>query len=273
MDWDTGIEVIIAVLAIGSVVPYVIDTLAGRTKPQRVSLAVFAALASAATAAQLSQHGVTSGAILTAMSAVGCAAVAIASIKHGVGGTSLTDRVVLGGLGLTLAVWALLGNHPVVLPLLIAIEIPAIAATVVKVVRLPGTETSSTWLAEGSASLLAVAMSTGFDPSIMYPMYNFAVNFAVLAAIWWSSPTRRTRSFMTALPTLSPARVPTTLNARCLVPFGTPIDAIEWARSESWTDVAALADEAAWADAAAVAKAAAASIAEPRSASGHLARI
>jgi hypothetical protein len=194
VDWETGAEIAIGLLVAASGVPYLVDTFAGRSRPQRTSWAVFAALAAAATASQVVDHGVTGGSVMTAVSALGFSVIALVSVKYGVGGTSVTDRIVLAGLVVTLGIWAVMGNHALVLPLLIAVEIPAIVVTIVKVVRLPGTETATMWMVEGGASMLAVLVAPGLNSSIMFPAYNATVNFAVLAAIWWTSSVPRSRS-------------------------------------------------------------------------------
>lgn len=193
VQWSIAAEVLIGLLIALSGATYVNDALAGRTKPQRASWAVFAALAAAATGAQVAEHGITGGSVMTGVSAVGFTVIAVVSIKHGVGGTSVTDRIVLAGLVVALGIWALAGNHPLVLPLLIAVEVPAIIVTIVKVVRLPGTETAAMWMVEGLASLVAVAAAPGLDSSMMFPAYNATVNLAVLATIWWTSPVRHQR--------------------------------------------------------------------------------
>ncbi len=251
MGWNTVAEIVIGLLIAASAVPYLIDTFAGRTKPQRASWTVFAALAAAATASQVVEHGVTGGSIMTAVSALGFSVIAIVSIKYGVGGTSITDRIVLAGLFTTLGIWVVVGSHPIVLPLLIAVEIPAIVVTIVKVVRLPGTETAAMWMVEGGASLLAVLVAPGFNSSIMFPAYNATVNFAVLAAIWWTSPGRTSRIVL-ATPTVFPVALPARLLQ--LVPSQHLTTVIEF--DPETHDLAARSEATAWADASALARAA-----------------
>lgn len=141
---------------------------------------------------------------MTGVSAVGFTIIAVVSIKYGVGGTSGTDRIVLTGLVIVLGFWGLAGNSPLVLPLLIAVEIPAIIVTIVKVVRLPGSETGAMWMVEGIAGLLAVAAAPDFDSSMMFPAYNATVNLAVLATIFWTSPVRRAQRSAPLMPTFNP---------------------------------------------------------------------
>ncbi len=88
------LAIVSAVLTAVCVVPYLRDVHRGTTRPQRASWFVFAAVSVVASVSQLAAGG-GAGAWLAAGSAVGFSAVFVVSIRHGVGGWSPVDRVVL----------------------------------------------------------------------------------------------------------------------------------------------------------------------------------
>lgn len=178
------LEVIVGLLTAGCVLPYVRDILRGETQPHRMSWVTFAALSTAATVAQFADQGMTSAVFLTGGAAVGFTSVSLLSIHHGVGGRSPTDIAALIGLAAVLAVWASTDHEMLIVTLIIAIEIPAIVATLVKSLHKPGSETRSTWLIDGLAGALAIvaAESMSFH-LIVYPAYHTLANLSIVAAI------------------------------------------------------------------------------------------
>lgn len=184
MAWRPILEVVVGLMTAGCVLPYIRDIARGQTKPQRMSWMIFAALSGAATAAQFVDQGATSAVFLTAGATVGFGAVALLSIRHGVGGTSATDGFALLGLAAVLAIWTRTNNETLIVVLVILIEIPAIAATIAKSLKLPGTETRSTWLIDGLAGALAICSAKPMSVDlVLYPTYHSIANMSVAAAI------------------------------------------------------------------------------------------
>lgn len=106
------------VLSGSCAIPYVRDMVRGTTRPHRVSWGIFALLAAIAAASQL-MHGFTTGAVLSLGAAVAFFIVFVMSMRHGVGGATLADRLTLAGTVGILVVWAWSGDTTVAVTLVI----------------------------------------------------------------------------------------------------------------------------------------------------------
>ncbi len=166
------------------VVPYLLDTLRGTTKPQRTSWFVFTAMAAIASVSQFAD-GATAGAWLTAGAAIGFAAVFVVSLPRGEGGFHAADVSVLAVAATGLVLWGTTGDPLAALLAIVAAEVAAIALTAAKAYRAPTSETPASWLldaAAGALTLLAVSHWTFRD--VLYPVHHLVVNVSVLVAIY-----------------------------------------------------------------------------------------
>lgn len=172
-----------AALTVACVVPYLRDIHRGSTRPQRASWFVFAALAVVAAVSQVLTDA-DSGALLAGGAAVGFGAVALTSIRHGVGGFAVADRValVLAAVGAALSI---VTDQPVVaLVAVVVAEIGAVGLTVRKAFDDPGSETRSTWVIDGFAGVLSVVAVPELSfVALLYPVHHTVANGAVVAAI------------------------------------------------------------------------------------------
>jgi hypothetical protein len=144
---------------------------------------IFAMLSTGATVAQAAA-GADSGVLLAGGAAIAFSAVFAASIKHGVGGASRWD---FGALGIGIAglmLW-LFSDQPVVAVAAIMIaELAAVALTVAKLLKTPGTETLSTWAVDCIAGMIAIIAVGEVDAThLLYPAHHVVLNGAVVAAI------------------------------------------------------------------------------------------
>jgi hypothetical protein len=171
------------VLTIVCVIPYLVGTMRGRTKPQRMSWFIFTVMAAEAAASQLAA-GASAGAWLTGAAAAGFGAIFVVSLRHGVGGFRPADVATLLVAVAGLVLWRITGNPVTSLVAVVGAELAAIALTVTKAYREPTSETATAWLidaASGAVALAAVAHWTFRD--VLYPLHHTLVNLAVLAAI------------------------------------------------------------------------------------------
>jgi hypothetical protein len=172
-----------AALTAACVIPYLRDVVRGTTQPQRMSWFVFALLA---VVAAISQALVDAGPgmWLAAGSAVGFTAVFVASIRRGVGGTSLLD---IGALVITVV--GVIVGVVVELPLVavaavILAEIAAVTLTFRKALRDPDSETRSTWVIDCVAGIVAVAAVPYVSFAVLlYPIHHTLANAAIVVAI------------------------------------------------------------------------------------------
>ncbi len=165
------------------VVPYFRDVRRGVTIPQRMSWFIFAMLSTGATVAQAAA-GADSGVLLAGGAAIGFSAVFAASIKRGVGGASRWDFVALG-IGIAgLALWHFSNQPMVAVAAIMVAELAAVALTVAKLLKAPGTETLSTWAIDCVAGMMAIIAVGKVDAThLLYPAHHVVLNGAVVTAI------------------------------------------------------------------------------------------
>ena len=187
----TVLGILSAGLTAVCVLPYLRDISRGTTRPQRVSWLVFATLSAFAALSQWSQ-GASSGALLAAGSAVGFGAVAIASIRHGEGGSTGRDLMALG-VGITGVVLSVAVDRPIVaIAAVIAAEIAAISLTARKAHANPESETISTWIIDAVAGAVAILAAPDLSVGVLvYPIHHFIVNLWVVFAIQSGRRARR----------------------------------------------------------------------------------
>ena len=184
------------------VVPYLVDIYRGTTRPQRISWFVFATLSIVAAVSQFLE-GADAGAWLATGSAAGFTLVFLASLRHGVGGSSPRDIFSLA-VALVGVVASILVARPIVAVLaVIAAELAAISLTVRKAVRDPASETPSTWCIDALAGVVAVlAVTHASAAELLYPLHHVLVNAWVLGAIAMGRATRNraARTYRTTVP-------------------------------------------------------------------------
>jgi hypothetical protein len=177
------LAVVAAVLTVVCVVPYLRDIRAERTRPQRVSWFVFAALAIVAAVSQ-TLEGADAGALLAAGAAVGFSAVAIASITRGVGGVDPASRSALA-IATVGAIVSVIAAEPIIaIVAVVFAELAAVSLTVRKAFVDPGSETLSTWVVDGTAGVLGViAIQQLSFVDALYPTHHAIANGVVVVAI------------------------------------------------------------------------------------------
>ncbi len=177
------LAIVSAVLTAVCVVPYLRDVHRGTTRPQRASWFVFAAVSVVASVSQLAAGG-GAGAWLSAGSAVGFSAVFVVSIRHGVGGWSPVDRVVLVIAIAGVAASVVSNRALVAVVAVVAAEAVAIALTARKAAHDPASETTSTWIVDLLAGVVAIAAVAHVSVvDLLYPIHHTLANAAVLGAI------------------------------------------------------------------------------------------
>ncbi len=170
--------------------PYIIDTLKGKTKPERATWFVFSVLGIIAFISQ-AKLGATWSLVFSGIDTLGSLIVLGLSIKFGVGGWTKLDRIALtiAAVGVVAAlvarepILALLGN--------ILADISGTVLTVYKTFRAPTTETTISWLLTGTSACLGVLSVGSFNFTlILYPAYIALANYAIpatqlLARTYW----------------------------------------------------------------------------------------
>ncbi|MEO0381176.1 MAG: hypothetical protein AAF252_12980 [Pseudomonadota bacterium] len=178
-------------LSLCSYVPYIRDTLAGRTHPHRASWLIWSVLSSVALWSQM--YEAETGALwFAAVQVGGTVTIFILSIRRGQGAICQgRDLITLGAALVGLILWALTDTPAYALAITIFVSLLGGSVTVLKAYRAPETETLSKWFLCCIASWFAI-LSIGQANWVLlaYPVYLFTLNGAIIMAIMWGRAMR-----------------------------------------------------------------------------------
>jgi len=175
------LAIVSGLFALAASPPYIIDTLKGKTKPERMTWFIFTALSTIALISQWSL-GSSWSLVFLALDALASLIVLTLSLTHGVGGHTQWDIfalvVAFGG-----AAVSVVENRPIVALFgVIIADLAGVLLTIRKTYEAPKSETTSSWLLFGVAALFgALAVGKIEADLLLYPIYISAVCFAVPA--------------------------------------------------------------------------------------------
>jgi hypothetical protein len=178
---DRHFAILAAVIAVTGSAGYALDTLRGRTQPNRVSWALWALAPLIAFAAELSQHvGLKS--LLTFAVGVGPALVLVASFVDARAYARVTALdVVCGALALAaLAMWALTGRGNVAIAFSILTDLLAAIPTLEKARRAPESESPKAFI--GGAAGAALTLLTIRAQDWVFANFGFALYILLIDA-------------------------------------------------------------------------------------------
>ncbi len=172
------------VLSTFAYIPYIIDTVAGRTHPQRASWLIWSVLGSIAFFSQI-YEGATSSLWFAGVQITGTIIVFVLSIRVGKGNfLSKTDYIILFAATIGLVLWYFTETAAYALAITISISLLGGVATVTKAYRDPESETLLTWVVSLIASVCAILSVGSLNLIILaYPLYLFTLYFAFVTAI------------------------------------------------------------------------------------------
>lgn len=172
------------VLSTFAYLPYVIDTISRRTRPQRASWLIWSVLGSIAFFSQL-HEGASASLWFAGVQVSGTIIVFVLSIGLGTGGfLNRNDCLVLLGALAGLVLWYFTETAVYALAITISISLLGGSITVLKAFRDPDTETMSTWFLSFIASACAIFSVGTLDWVILaYPLYLFTLNGAIVVAM------------------------------------------------------------------------------------------
>jgi len=175
--------IVSAVLAAIAFVPYVADTIVGRTRPQRSSWMIWTVLSVVSFFSQ-AYEGATDSLMFAGVMTAGSLTIFLLSIRRGVGGFAhRQDAWLLAAAALGLVLWYTTETAVYALALAISISLLGGVMTVTKTYRDPYSETMPKWLLSLLAAVLA-AFSVGEVNYVLlaYPVYLVVLNIAIIAA-------------------------------------------------------------------------------------------
>lgn len=172
-----------AALSIAMVVPYIVDMLKHKTKPERASWFIWLALGSIAFFSQMAK-GATESLWLTAGQTVAVSVVFLLSIKYGVGGFGRRDIKALIGATIGLILWFFTREALFALLLVILVDAMGNFLTMLKSYESPGTETLSTWFMSGTSGIFGMLAVGSINPILLaYPAYLVLANYGIVISI------------------------------------------------------------------------------------------
>lgn len=176
--------VLSAALSLFAYVPYIMDTLAKRTQPERASWLIWSTLGSIAFFSQL-YEGATDSLWFAAVQVSGTIIVFVLSIRLGAGDyLSKKNLVIFFVAACGLVAWYFTETAVYALTITISISLLGGAVTVQKAYEDPESETMSTWAVSLLASVCAVLSVGKVDWVILaYPLYLLALYGAIVGAM------------------------------------------------------------------------------------------
>lgn len=173
-----------AILTTFAYLPYVRDTLRGKTQPQRASWLIWSILGTIALCSQAFE-GATHSMWFAGTQVGGTVLVFLLAIRRGVGGfLSRRDRLVLVMAAGGLVAWYFTETAIYALAITISISLLGGLVTVAKAYRAPSSETLSTWALSLLASICAILAVGELNWVLLaYPLYLLTLNGAIILAI------------------------------------------------------------------------------------------
>lgn len=167
----------------GASVPYAIDILKKKTKPERASWFIWTVLGTIAFLSQMAE-GATYSLWMNGLDTFAVVTIFILSLRYGYGGFVKRDIVALVLVGVGLILWYFTKEASIALFIVIAIDLVGSFLSVVKSYEDPGSETLISWILFGLAGLLSAISVGEFNLILLvYPLYICLANWAVVAAI------------------------------------------------------------------------------------------
>lgn len=165
------------VLSVGAGIPYIIEIVKGKAKPERVSWLIWTMLGLTYFVSSVISDGAV---IFTSGELVGPVIILALSMKYGVGGRSRFDKYSLATAIVAFALLFMVDS--VLISLLLALFIDGIAAvlTIRKLIIDPASESRLAWAITAVAGTLAViSLETYSLENVLFPAYVAAVSLVI----------------------------------------------------------------------------------------------
>lgn len=166
-------------LVLVAVPPYILDTIRGKTKPERMTWFLLTTLGAIALYGQV-KVGATWSLFFSGLDLLGSMTVLALSLRYGVGGTERRDIIalIIAVVGLIISLTV---HEPIIAIVgVILADLAAIFVTLLKVWRDPSSETTISWLLFGTAGVFGLLTIRPWIFTIaLYPLYLVLANYAV----------------------------------------------------------------------------------------------
>jgi hypothetical protein len=192
--------ILAGLIGVADTIPYVRDIIRGSTRPHRGTWLIWGVLAIVVCLSQRAD-GASWSLIMAATQAVVTSLIFLLAIRHGEGGVSTADLVLIGIAGGGVIGW-IVADEPIVATIcVVAADLIGCALMLPKTYRDPGSETLATFAFASLGGALAAGAVGVVDVSLLiYPIYYVAANGAIALLI-----VQRRRTLASSRPPASPA--------------------------------------------------------------------
>jgi len=172
------------VIGVFDTIPYVRDTLRGSTRPHRGTWLIWGVLAVVVSLSQYAD-GASWSLVMAGVQAVLTSVIFLLSIRHGEGGVSPAEMVLIAIAGAGVAGW-IVADEPIVATVcVVAADLIGAAMMIPKTYRDPESETLVTFAFASLGGALAAGAVGAVDVSLLlYPVYYCVINGAIALLIW-----------------------------------------------------------------------------------------
>jgi hypothetical protein len=175
--------VLAGVVGIVDTIPYIRDTVRGATRPHRGTWLIWGVLGTLVCLSQRAD-GASWSLIMAAVQAVLTSAIFLLSIRHGEGGLSPTEAVMVALAGAGVVGWIVVDEPVIATACVVAADLIGAAMMVPKTYRDPGSETAATFALASLGGALAAGAVGAVDLSLLlYPVYYCLANGAIVVLI------------------------------------------------------------------------------------------
>jgi hypothetical protein len=175
--------ILAAAVGILDALPYIRDTLRGRTRPHRGTWLIWGVLAVVAFFSQYAD-GARWSLVMAATQAVLIGIIFVISIGRGEGGVSAVDLTLIAIAGAGVAGWLLIDEPAVATAFVVVADLIGVAMMVPKTYRDPASETLSTFALASLSGMLATGAVAELDATLLlYPLYFTLANGGIALLI------------------------------------------------------------------------------------------
>lgn len=172
--------------------PYIKDTISGKTKPHRTSWFLYFVL-NAVSVANQAASGATNSLWFPIAGALTTLIIFILSIRRGMGGYEKLDIICLAGALIGIGLWIIFDSPVLSIIANMAVTLLAVIPTIKKAYLHPHTETSITYLISAISALLAAISVGELDwVLLLLPIYSLCIQLIVYSIL-----TKRRQSILT----------------------------------------------------------------------------
>jgi hypothetical protein len=172
-----------ALVAIAGTIPYVRDTLDGSTRPHRGTWLIWTLL-SVLVFFSMRADGAGWSLVVAGMQVILNGLIFVLAARRGVGGVSLTDRMMLAIAATGAIGWLVAGDPLVATAGVVAADLVGLAMMLPKTYRDPESETLATFALASVSGALATAAVGSVDPALLiYPIYLCVGNLGLALLI------------------------------------------------------------------------------------------